>query len=149
MSANFQELLSVQVDSVEPPKLFPAGPYDAVVLGHELGESSQKGTPYVRFQCKLLSPREGVDPEEFEAAGGMEKLADRKPLNYDQYLTPDAMFRLRQFMENALQIEGSGRTFDQTLPETKNVQFIAVIGHERGQREGEVFMRITDAAAAE
>ena len=46
---NFGELLGVQVDSAERPKTFPTGNYSAVVIGHETGTSSKKGTPFVRF----------------------------------------------------------------------------------------------------
>lgn len=149
MTTDFASLLNRQVDSVEPPKRFPIGPYDAVIVDHECGESSNKGTPYVRFNVKLLSPREGVDMDEFEEAGGMEKLNDRKPIRFDFYLTDDAYYRLRQFLENGLGLQASGRTFDQVLPETKSAPFIAQIAHRKGNREGELFMEIGDYAMTE
>lgn len=149
MPANFQELLGVQVESVEPPVVFPPGPYAAVTGKYETGESSQKGTPFVRFPVKLLGPLDGVDMDQFEAAGGLEKLSTRSPLRLDFFLTPDAQHRLRKFLENSLQLNCHNKTFDSVLPDSDGVQFVAVIGHQAGRNEGEVYMNITGHAAAE
>ena len=149
MSADFGKLLNVQVDSVERPKPFPVGSYDALVMGHEAKESAQKETPFIRFQVKLMAPREDVDAEEFENAGGMEKLTARNAMRYDFYLTPDAYYRLREFLENGLGLQCAGRTFDAVLPETDNVPFIASIKHVTGREEGEVYMEISGHALAD
>lgn len=148
MTADFKALLSQQVQSVEAPKLFPIGNYDAICGAHELLESSKKETPFVRFQVKLVGPREDVDPDDFEEAGGMEKLQSRSALRYDFYLTPDAYFMLRQFIENSLDIQCSERSFDEVLPETEGVPFIANIRHTPGQREGSMYMEIAGHAIA-
>lgn len=148
MTANFEELLGVQVDTVERPKLFPIGTYDAVLGKYETGESSQKGTPYVRFPVKLTGPREDVDQNDFEDAGGMEKLMSRSPLRHDFYLTPDATFLLRLFLENDLQMEIHNRNFDSVLPETDGMPLLVTIKHRPGRNEGEFFMEIADTAAA-
>ena len=148
MVANFEELLGVQVESVEAPKLFPAGPYNAVLGKYETKESSQKGTPFVRFPVKLTGPSDGVDLDEFEEAVGMEKLMTRNPLRLDFYLTPDATFRLRNFIENSLEMDIHNRNFDSLLPECDGIEFTAIVKHVPGQREGEVFMNIDDTAAS-
>jgi hypothetical protein len=146
---NFAVLLGQQVDSAERPPTFPIGPYDSVVTGHEFGTSPKKQTPFVGFNVKLLSPREGVDEELFEVAGGVEKLSARRELRYDFYLTPDAMYRLREFLELGLGMESAGRAFDEMIPETTNAPFIAIVVHNPGSREGEVYMNIGTYAAAE
>lgn len=146
---HFGELLGIQVDTVERPKSFPIGPYNAIVASHEYGKSSQKETPYVRFWCKLLGPLEGVDEELFEEAGGLEALAARKPIKLDFYLTADAMYRLREFLEDSLDLNCSGRTFDVVIPEATNVSFIADITHDVGTKPGEVYMNIRSTAKAE
>lgn len=145
---DFKALLDVQVDSVERPPTFPAGSYNAVVVAYEYGTSSKKGTPYCRFEIRLSSPQEGVDPDLFEEAGGMEKLADRKNMNLDFYLTNDAKYRLRKFLENTLEINCSGSTFDQKIPEAVNTPFTAEISHDKGEKEGEWWMRIADTSRA-
>ena len=145
---NFAELLSVQVDTVERPKSFPIGSYDAIVVSHEMGKSSQKETPFVRFWCKLLGTQEDVDEELFEDAGGLEELAARKPIKLDFYLTTDAMYRLREFLEDSLDLSCQGRTFDVVIPEATNVSFTAGIIHDAGKKPGEVYMNIDSHAKA-
>ena len=146
---NFGELLNVQVETAERPKVFPEGPYDTLITGHEMGTSSQKGTPFVKFLCKLIGPRDGVENELFEEAGGMEGLNKRKPLALTFYLTTDAMYRLREFLENTLELSCSGRTFEVVIPEATNFSFISTIKHSPGSRPGDVYMNIDDTAAAD
>ena len=145
---NFSELLTTQVDTAERPKSFPIGDYNALITGHEFGKSSQKETPFVRFMCKLLSPLESVDEELFEEAGGMEALNARKPIRLDFYITPDALYRLREFLEDSLELSCSGRSFDEVIPEATNVSFVANIKHDAGQKPGEVYMNIDSTAKA-
>lgn len=145
---NFNVLLGVQVQSVERPKNFPVGHYDAIVVSHEHGTSSQKGTPYVRFPIKLIGPKDDVDAELFEDAGGMAALQERKPMTgmstLNFYLTKDAIYRLREFLEDGLGLASVGRNFDEVIPESTNVPLVVQIAHQAGQREGEFFMRIDD-----
>lgn len=145
---NFADLLNVQVDTAERPKSFPIGNYQAIIAGHEFGTSSRKGTPFVRFFCKLVGPSEDVDEEIFEEVGGMEALQARKPLRLDFYLTGDAMYRLREFLEDSLELQCAGRSFDEVIPEATNVTFTATIAHDAGQKPGEVYMNISDYAIA-
>ena len=145
---DFKSLLSAQVDSVERPPTFPAGPYSAIVAAHEFGTSSKKGTPYCRFEIKLISPQEGVDQELFEDAGGMEKLAARKNMNLDFYLTEDAYYRLREFLENTMEINCSGSSFDKKIPEALNLPLTGEIDHREGQKPGEWWMNIADTSRA-
>ncbi len=145
---NFSELLSVQVESVERPKSFPVGHYEAIVAGHEMGKSSQKETPFVRFQVKLIGPAEDVDEDLFDEAGGMEALRERKPIPLTFYLTKDAMFRLREFLENTMELSCAARNFDEVIPETTNVALKVHIAHRAGQKEGEFYMDLDDHMAA-
>ncbi len=146
---DFAALLNVQVDSVERPKNFPSGYYDSVIAGHELGKSSQKETPFVRFLIKLIGPKEGVDEELFEEAGGMAALSERKSIFHTFYLTKDAMFRLREFLEDGVGLNCAGRNFDEVIPETTNAPVAVHIMHRAGQREGEFYMEIDDYMKAE
>lgn len=146
---DFESLLSVQVESVERPKLFPEGAYSGIVAGHEFGKSTQKGTPYCRFMLKLTAPLEGIDEDAFAEAGGVAGLAERKPLNVELYLTKDAMFRLREFLENTCELSCSGRSFDAVIPETANVPITVHVKHRAGSREGEYYMVVNDTGPAQ
>ncbi len=145
---NFQELLAKQVDSVERPKAFPIGSYDAIIAGHEHGKSSKKETHYVRFWCKLIGTREDVDNEDFEAAGGLEALTARKPIKLDFYVTDAALWRLTEFLQESLDLNCAGRTIDAVIPESTNASLIVSIIHEAGTKQGDVFMNIDDTAKA-
>ena len=146
---DFKELLSTQIESAERPKNFPVGHYDAVVAAHEIGKSSQKETPFVRFPIKLVGPGEDVDAELFEEAGGMEALRERKPVPMTFYLTKDALFRLREFLENGLALDCGGRNFDEVIPETVNMPLVVHVSHRAGRKEGEFFMELDDYLKAE
>ncbi len=147
MEVNFGDLLNVQIDSIERPKVFPIGQYDALVVSHEYLTSSKKGTPHVRFMVKLVGTQE-VNEDEFEEAGGAAALNARKPLKLDFYLTTDAMFMLREFLENTLELSCSGRTLDVVIPEATNMSFTAEVTHAAGDKPGDVFMNIGKTALA-
>ena len=149
MPVNFKDLLGVQVDSAERPVNFPVGQYDAIVMNYEFGESAQKGTPFCQFNIKLTAPREDVDDDQFEAAGGMEKLNARAPLRLTFYVTDNALYRLREFLENTMELPKEGRNFDEVIPEAANLPLVVTIKHRAGQKEGEFFMEIADHAPAE
>ena len=144
MEVNFKELLGVQVQSVERPKNFPVGHYEAVVASHEFGKSAIKETPFCRFWVKLLGPTEDVENDLFEEAGGMEELQLRKPIKLDCYLTKDAMYRLREWLENGLGLNCAGRNFDEVIPESTNAPVTVHISHRAGEKEGEFWMEIDD-----
>ena len=146
---NFEALLAKQVDSVERPKLYPIGNYSAIIAQHEFGKSAKKETPFVKFDVKLIGPGSDVDEEAFEQAGGNEGLAKKKPLDLYFYLTPDALYRLREFLENSLELDCAGRPFDAVIPETSNCALTVSIKHRAGQKEGEFFMNIDDTSVAE
>lgn len=146
---NFGELLSVQVESVVRPPVFPPGHYLSTILSHKLDTSSVKGTPYCEFEVKLISPQEDVDEDLFEAAGGQEALDKKNAVNYKFYLTPDAFYRLREFLDDGLKLNVSGRNFDELLPEAENCQFLAKIILTPQKKEGEFWMNIDDYAAVE
>ena len=146
---NFEELLARQVDSVERPKLYPIGNYSAIIASHEFGKSSKKETPFVKFDVKLVGAGNDVDEEMFEEAGGNEGLNKKKPLALYFYLTPDALFRLRLFLENTLALDCASRPFDAMIPETANCSLTASCKHQAGQKEGEFYMFIDDTSVAE
>lgn len=148
---DFKSLLGSQVDKAERPKTFPEGPYSAVITSHEFGKSSVKGTDFVRYFLKLTGPMDGVNMDDFEEAGGQVALVGRKPLTLDFYITTDAMIRLREFLDDTLELESNGRAFDEVIPEATNRELVVeVILTPIKGREGEYYMNAgrTYAAAA-
>jgi hypothetical protein len=106
MSENtFTSLLEKKVADVERPVPLPPGSYDALVKSFDFGEArNEKKTPYVKFTYNILSPREDVDADAFEECGGMARLS-RAAINDSFYITEDALFRLREFLEIKLGLE--------------------------------------------
>jgi hypothetical protein len=62
----------------------------------------------------------------FSAAGGAERLSKMK-LGLDFYLTEDAMWRLREFLEDSLRIDCTTRSFKEAIPYAVNQQITFVM----------------------
>jgi hypothetical protein len=124
MAVDFKSLLSRKVEDAERPPLLPAGTYNGVVQSHEFGESSQKKTPYVRFNIALISPGEGVDPADLEGID-----IGKRKFRRDYYFTEDAEFILRDFIES-LGLNIKGKSFDEMIPQVINQAVIVGITQE-------------------
>src|ERR1019366_3144566 len=105
----FESILDTPASDVERPKPLPAGTYDGIVQGlPEFGESSQKKTPFARFNLSVQSAGEDVDPADIEEIGGIAG----KSIKSTYYTTPDALFRLTDFLEHC-GIDAEGKTVRQ------------------------------------
>ena len=129
MDATFENLLSTPMDSVEKPKPLPPGGFLFNVKGQEFGESSQKGTPFVKMLCTPMSPLEDVDTELLAQVNGWQK----KELPLTFYLTEDSIFRLKDFLDHC-GVSIAGRTFKEALPDVINQQFTGMIIHEQSTK---------------
>jgi len=121
MSVDFRQLLSKPLDDVKRPPPLPGGTYKGRVKGFELGESTQKKTPFVRFNLSVESPGEDVPAESL-----VDIDLTKKSLRRDYFLTEDAYYRVKEFLES-LGINTSGRTLDETLPETQNAEVLMTV----------------------
>ncbi len=147
MAVDFSVLMNKPVEEAERPKAAPAGTYLAGIVSHEFGTSTKKGTPYCRFNFQLLAAQDDVDAEALEEAGGVEFM-NKKRMRYEFYLTDDAMYRLREFLEEALELNCSGRNFDEVVPETANMQVLVTIGHTLSDDGKETYANIDSFAMA-
>ena len=123
---NYNTLLDKTVGSAERPKAVPIGIYTGIITEMGFDQSSKKKTPYVRYSVKPLQPVSGVDHDLFSAAGGADRLNKMK-LGLDFYLTEDAMWRLREFLEEALRIDCTTRSFKEAIPYAVNQQITFVM----------------------
>lgn len=141
MTVNFAEILSKKVEETERPKPLPAGNYVASIVKHEFGESSQKKTPYIRFWLRMMSPMDDVDqsllPNNWQ----------QKELRLDFYLTDEAMFRLKDFLEKTLQMSTAGLAYSEIIPATTGMSCLATIKHEINGDQ--IYSVIGDTAAAQ
>lgn len=132
MTVNFAEILSRPVESAERPKPLPAGTYRLQITGFEYGSSSKKQTPYVRFNYSVVSPMQDVNTEQL---AGIDLAA--KKLRDDFYLTADALYRLREYLEKKLNLNVSGRPFGACIAEVPGKTVIASVVQNPSQREGD------------
>jgi len=126
--ANFSDLLSKPLDEVIRPPALPAGTYFGSVKNYELGESSEKKTPYVRFNFATSHAGPEIEPSDLEGVD-----LSKKQLRSDFYLTPDAEWRLKEFLES-LGFDTKGRTFASLLPDTINSPVMMDVTQRLNQR---------------
>lgn len=110
MSVNFNDLVSMNLDDIKVPPALPEGTFHGVITSFELGDNNRNKTPYVRFSLKLQSAGDDIDSKDMEGID----LATRK-LSTDFYLTPEAQWRLKEFMES---LGITGMTLNEAFPET-------------------------------
>jgi len=121
MAVNFKDLLSVKADDVKAPIPLPEGTYHGVVSSFEYGDNNKNKTPYVRFGLKVHNAGDDIDASELAEID----LSARK-LSTDFYLTPDARFRLKDFLVS-LGLPTEGRSFDELIPEAINQPVIIYV----------------------
>ena len=127
-TADFRSILSHKVGAIEKPKPLPIGTYAANVDAWEAVEVGQKKTPSIKFTFKLTAPQEDVDMDQLEEVGGMPAVLRRK-VNTNYWLTDDAMFRLRQFIEDICKVDIGDRSIGATLPDTIQCPVLVVLKH--------------------
>ena len=110
---DFKALLKVRVADAERPKPLPVGTYTCTVTEIAGGESRQKKTPFVSFTFRVLQTGPDVDQTSLPPNWS------GREITQEFYLTEGALWRLREFLENALGLEIGMRTFDEIIPESK------------------------------
>lgn len=141
-TVDFRTLLQTPMDTIEKPKPLPAGTYHGVVARHEFGESSQKKTPYVRFWLQPLSAADDVDPAMLEGVDLSKKLLRR-----DYFLTTDALFRLKAFLDS-VGVNTTGRSLGEAIPDSTNARVLMQVT-QRTADNGDQFNDVGDLKGAE
>jgi len=143
MSANFADILNTRVEDIEKPKPRPVGTYIGVVTSQpELKEIGQKNTLAAIFEVKLIAPGADIDMQALNEAGG---IGDR-PLRVTQFLTKDALWRLKEYFK-ALGLDAESGSVGELLPQTVGRQAVYKIKH-RPSQDGTVLYEEVDSYAA-
>lgn len=147
MSNQWSSILQGKPEEAKKPDPIPVGTYTGVIGKHEFKESSKKGTLFVQYSVTLVAPSNDVDMQQLAAYGGMDKLSKRTvPL--DMYMTPESMWRHREFLEKSLKIPFNGRSWQVVIPETQNKQCLVHITHQIDQNDStNIFAKIDSTAA--
>jgi len=130
-SATFRQLLSKTTETAERPRALAIGHYIGEIKTYSFGESSQKKTPFVRF---IMVPTEETEDVPEGANEGID--FSKKELRKDLYITPEALYRLTDFLNSVLG-EQNGRTFDERIPETRSVRVLIQVGQRENERNPE------------
>lgn len=98
---NFSSILDDAPTEVDRPKSLPTGTYEFVVGRWEEGVSSQKKTPFVRFQMRPTGTMDDVDEDELAealtSADGTSVDLGAKGMSITFYVTATAVYRLDEF----------------------------------------------------
>lgn len=136
MSADFKQLLNKKVDDAKRPPLLPAGDYEGRVVDWKVNERDYKQgdgpVPVVTFNCQITAAGEGVDVEDLKDAEGkpFDPAGRRFPVDYS--LKPDEDYRLSEFLTSC-GIETEGRSFGESLPDTRNAPIFMTVVHTQGK----------------
>lgn len=111
-SLSLRDLLSLPTDdpSIRTRRGLPTGHYIGEITAHEWGQSSQKKTDFVRYSIARIEPTADVTEDTSDID------FSRIELRADFYITPDAMFMIRDTLNNVLGLQ-PGITFDQRIPQ--------------------------------
>mgnify|MGYP000110663499 CR=1 FL=1 len=127
---DFSALLSKPADEIKRPPALPAGTYKGIIKTHKFDESSEKKTPYVRFDVKFTGEfLEDVDANDVEGID-----IAKRTLSKDYYLTEDAIYRLKEMLES-LGIPSAGRSIGEMIPEAIEAEVLMEISAKPDRRE--------------
>jgi hypothetical protein len=147
MSVNFNDLLSRPVDSAKKPPTKPAGTYSATIQGYKFDVSPKQKTPFVRFTLNNLSPGEDIPPENCRDEDGNPIDFSKWTPTRDFYLTDDAIYRLKDLLQS-LGIPTDGRSFGETIPETKGMPVMIQVVHATSEDGKSIYANVRDISAA-
>ena len=142
---DFTSVLDMSPDEIERPKPLPPGDYVVTVRSHIQDKTSQKETPFIEFSTSPVEALENVDEDWLrevltKADGSQKKLSDFT-IRVRFYDTPEAAYRLKEFLLDDCQLENDGRSIAQLVDGAVNCQVIVSIKHQ--SRDGVTFINVT------
>lgn len=140
----FSSILDRPSADVERPKPLPQGTYICVVEGMpRYDKSSRKGTDFAEFTLKVIQADEDVDADDLKAVGG----GVGKTIRATYYLTEDALWRLKVFLDDCGVEEGK-HSLRRRAEMAAGHQVGVFIKHEATD-DGAVFARVNKTMPVE
>ena len=148
---NFGAILDTPATDIAPPKPLPVGSYVCLVMGlPKMDKSTRKQTEFVEFTLKYMSALDDVDEEALDDAltkpSGEQTALTEKTTKITFYLTENAIWRLKKFLEDDLQIEAEDRTLRQMIDDAPGRQVLIALRHGAAD-SGLPFAEIASTAA--
>jgi hypothetical protein len=136
-------LLSKKSDEIAPPAQLPIGQYLFRVKGVKTDRKSSTGNPFVDFDVDAVQPLEVEDEQ-------VKSIEFPYSLRHSYVVTEKSLFRLRDFLTNALAIEGDGRALGEVLSEAPGHVFRGNISHRPNPQDAtRFFVEIAETFSAE
>lgn len=137
-TVDVRDLLSRPTDSFERPPNLPNGHYYGTISNFAFDKArNENKTDFCRIFFKLEGPGEDLQADE-TAEEALSKIDfSRRELRRDFYITPDAMYRLRNFCDAVLGKE-QGRSFGERLPELKGKRVLIQVTSRQDRNDPEV-----------
>lgn len=148
---SFSAILDEPASTTERPKPLPVGTYECVVKGlPKFDKSSKKQTDYVEFTLIPMAPLDDVDQEALTEAlnrpdGSSRRLQDFT-IRATFYLTEDAKWRLKKFLEDLGLNVNEGLTYTQLIQQAPNCSVLASLKHEASEDGEAIFARLSKTA---
>jgi hypothetical protein len=149
--ATFGSILDKPSSEIERPKPLPTGTYQCIVDGQpRMDKSSKKGTEFVEFSLRPMGALDDVNEKDLIAAltsgdGSVKALSDKR-IRATYYLTEDALWRLKKFLVNDLQITEGKKKIRQMVSEAQNQQVLATIKHVPSEDGTGIFPQLASTA---
>ena len=147
---SFSPILDEPSSATERPKPLAVGTYECMVKSRKYDKSSKKQTDYVEFGLTPMAPLDDVDQEALTEClsridGSTRRLQDFS-IRATFYLTEDAKWRLKKFLEDCgLETNGEA-TYGQLIENALNCSVLASIKH-RSSEDGEaIFAELAKTA---
>lgn len=129
---SFKDLLKGSAEEAVRPPVLPAGQYLARIVGQEYGKSRRKKTPQVEFAWQISAASEDIDADLLEGVN-----VEGKKMREAFYITPDAMWRLKEFFEVVVG-DVSGSSFEELIGDSTGIQAWLDVSKEPSE-DGEGF----------
>lgn len=147
---NFASILDAPASDISRPKPLPVGTYLAIVEGlPRYDKSTKKGTDFVEFALRIAAAADDVDQEELEEVGLTLKDGTPRSMKATYYLTEDAAWRLKKFLEDLGFDFSTDLTLREACENAANREVYITVGHEPSQDGQAIFARITGTAKVE
>lgn len=147
--ASFEEIMKMPSTEIKAPQAYPTGTYHCIIPGPPTpGKSSKVGTPYLRFEFKILSPQKDVDAKQ-----AAEQQVVGKIISNDYYITDQATYRCVEMLVDSCgipQFADDGKTqpraFEELVADAPNRQLLVNIRHDTSDDGKRTFHKVHSTA---
>lgn len=144
---SFSSILDQSPTDIKPPVALPPGEYLCVVQGlprHD--KSSKKQTPFVEYTLVI---QDALDSAKEAGADEVEGGVVGKTIKATYYLTPESMYRLKDFFAHCGLDVDSAESMRELVDQPNGSQVIATLRHESSDDGQRTFARLAGTAPVE